>query len=424
MDDASFSADRRLASRAPLELFMKEEAGMRTRILVVVLAAVLAAASPALAQKSPGVSDSEIVIGLTTPLSGPAAAWGNTAVAAEAWARHLNEQGGINGRKLKVVLKDDGYNPGRAVANLKEMKDSVFLTVGLLGSSILQAAKDDIAEYKLPTINPYGNPAIWAKQPREKLRYVFVNYPDYADEAEFLVTTAVNKLGGSKVAVFHQNDEYGKGGLEGVNRGLKALGGKASLAAAVGYELSDRELGTHALKLKDSGADTVIIYSTITHGANIVKEMAKVGFRPKLVASFPLGDYNIMYRLLGELWEGAHFSALGAVAADPAGKAVIEIVTKQEPKLVGKENTALTGAAAMMLAVEGMKKAGRNLTRETFVEGMEGVKNFTTQGLTAPITFAPNRRHGLNAVRLMKAVKAADTSYAEVLPYQIFQPHF
>ena len=397
---------------------------MKSRTALVVLALVLAIASPALAQKTVGVTDAEIVVGLTTPLSGPAAAWGNTAVAMEAWAKHVNEQGGIHGRKIRVEMKDDGYNPGRAVANLTEMQDKVFMNVGLLGSAVLQASKDKIADFKLPTINPYGNPAIWAKQPKDKLRYVFVNYPDYADEGEFLVRHAVEKLGAKKIAVFHQNDEYGKGGLEGVMRGVKALGAKATLAATVSYELSDRELGTHALKLKDSGADTVVLYPTITHGANVIKEMAKVGYRPKLVSSFPLGDYLIMYRLLGELWEGAHFSALGASAGDPAGKAVLDVVLKVEPKLVGKENTALAGAAAMILAVEGLKKAGRNLTRESFVEAMESIRGFDTNGLTAPITFGANRRHGLNAVRLLRAEKTKDNSFVEVMPYQVFQPHF
>jgi ABC-type branched-subunit amino acid transport system substrate-binding protein len=291
---------------------------------------------------------------------------------------------------------------------------------------VLQASKDKIAEFKIPTIGPYGNPAIWAKQPREKLRYVFVSYTDYVDEGDFLVNFAAGKLGAKKVAVFHQNDEYGKGGLEGVHRGLKWLGGKASLAAAVSYELSDREMGTHALKLKDSGADVVILYPTITHGANVIKEMAKAGYRPKLVASFPLGDYLIMYRLLGELWEGAHFSVLSgaALAGDPAGKKVLEILTKQEAKLVGRENTALAGVTAMILALEGLQKAGRNLTRESYVEAMESIRGFTSMGLTPPVTFGPSRRHGLNAMRLMKAEKAADNSYSEVVPAQVFQPHF
>ncbi len=398
---------------------------MRLKTLAVALLAVAFTAGPAQSQgRVPGVTDTEITIGLTTPLSGPAAAWGNTAVAMEAWTRYLNDQGGINGRKFKVELKDDGYNPGRAVANLKEMKDSVFMNVGLLGSAVLNAAKDDVAEYKLLTVNPYGNPAIWAKQPKDKLRYVFVNYPDYNDEGEFLVRQSVERLDAKKVAVFYQNDDYGKGGLEGVNRGIKGLGGKGSLAGAVAYEVTDRELGTHALKLKESGADAVIIYSTITHGANVIKEMAKAGYRPKIVASFPLGDHTIMYRLLGELWEGAHFAGLNAAAADPAGKAIVDILTKYEPKLVGKENTALTGAVGIIIAVEGLKKAGRNLTRESYVEAMEGIKGFTTMGLTAPVTFGPNQHHGLNAVRFLRANKAADNSFVEVLPWQVFKPLF
>lgn len=370
----------------------------------------------------PGVTDTEVVIGLTTPLSGPAAAWGNTALAMDAWARYVNDQGGIHGRKIRTVLKDDGYVPGRAVANLTEMKDSVFAVVGLLGSAILNASKDLIAEAKLPVVNPYGNPAIWERQPPEKRRYVFVNYPDYVDEGEFLVTQAVTRLGATKIAVFYQNDEYGKGGLEGVKKGLRALAGKARLVGEVAYELADREMGSHALRLKDSGADAVILYPTITHGANVVKEMAKVGYRPKLVASFPLGDHVIMFRLLGDLWEGAHVNVLGAIVGEPEGDRIVEILVKYNPQLKGKESTALAGAAPMMLAVEGLRRAGRNLTRESFVEAMETLKDFVPEQLTAPITFGPNRRHGANAVRFMRAEKG---KLVPVLPgYQIFPPHF
>lgn len=396
---------------------------MTTRIIALAMAVALGTAAPALAQRTPGVTDAEITIGVTTPLSGLAAAWGSTAIAMEAWAKHVNAQGGVHGRKLKVSVKDDGYVPGRAVANLTEMKDSVLMNVGLLGSAILNAAKEFPHENKFPVVNPYGNPAIWAKLPRERLRYVFVNYPDYLDEGEFLVTEA-SALGSRKVAVFYQNDDYGKGGLDGVRRGAKALAGKATVVGEVPYELSDRELGTHALKLKDSGADAVVIYSTVTHGANVVKEMAKAGFRPKIFASFPLGDYRTMYRLLGDLWVGAHFNVIGAVLGEPDADRIAEIVTKAEPKLVGKENFALAGATAMIIAVEGLRRAGRNLTRETLVEGMEGIKGFTAERLTPPITFGPNRRHGLNAVRMMRAENAAQNKVAPVTGYQIFNPHF
>src|SRR5215468_12713808 len=94
--------------------------------------------------RTPGVTDTEIVIGVTAPLSGPAAIYGNLAVAKEAWARYINDQGGVHGRKLKVVVKDDGFHPARAVANLREMKDSAFLVAGLVGSAVVSATRDEI----------------------------------------------------------------------------------------------------------------------------------------------------------------------------------------------------------------------------------------------------------------------------------------
>src|SRR5260370_24254532 len=105
--------------------------------------------SPA-APAVPGGTDTEITIGLTGPLSGPAAAWGTIPLASEAYARHVNAQGGVHGRKLKLILKDDGYNPGRAVANFNEMKDQVFAVIGIIGTAGLNANKDLVAEAGVP----------------------------------------------------------------------------------------------------------------------------------------------------------------------------------------------------------------------------------------------------------------------------------
>jgi branched-chain amino acid transport system substrate-binding protein len=395
------------------------------RVAILTLVVVSFVAAPLAAQpNSPGVTDTEIVIGLTAPMSGPAAIYGNLAVAKEAWARYVNDLGGVHGRKLKVVLKDDGFHPGRAVANLKDMKDSVFLTIGLVGSAVVNAAKDEIAEARLPLVNAYASPQLWARQPRDKLKYVFIDYPDYADEADYLVTYSATKLGAQRLAVFYQNDDWGKGVMDGVNRAMKTLGAKTTMVTAVPYEVSDRELGIQALKFKESAADTLFLAALNTHSANLVREMAKVGYRPRLVGSFTIGDHQVMYRLLGELWEGAYYNVIGAVPGEPQAKAVLDILIRYEPKLQGREGTALPGAANMIIAVEGLKKAGRNLTRDSFVEAMEGIRNFTVLGLSAPITFGPNHHHGLNAVRLMRAQKAADLSYVQIAPYQVFKPLF
>ncbi|MBI3104922.1 MAG: ABC transporter substrate-binding protein, partial [Candidatus Rokubacteria bacterium] len=324
------------------------------RSLTIRVAAVLASmalAVPALAQpRVPGVTDTEVTLGTSTPLSGPAAAWGNTARGMEAWVAHVNEQGGVHGRKIKMVLKDDGYVPGRAVANVTEMKDSVFAVVGLLGTAIVGAAKDVAINAKTPLVAPFGNARIFVKEPRENMRGVFVINTDYPPEGEFLGTHALRTLKAKKLAVFYQNDEYGKGGLDGA----EAAAG-AQVVGEVSYELSDRALGTHALKLKESGADAVILYPTATHGALILKEMAGQGYRPTILASFTLAD-PLMFTLAGDLWEGVYVNVAGQVGPITTPEAVraSEILTKYEPRLKGKEYAGLYGAVSMMLTIEGL----------------------------------------------------------------------
>ena len=371
----------------------------------------------------PGVTDTEITIGITGPLSGPAAAWGTIALASEAYAKHVNAQGGVHGRKLKVILKDDGYNPGRAVANFNEMKDQVFAVIGTVGTAVLNANKGTVSDSGLPLIMPLGNVRVFADQPREKVKSVFQVYTDYADEGEFLVQQAAKLEGVKKVGFFGQNDDYGKLALEGVKRGLAKVPG-TTLAGEVFYEVTDRELGTQALKMKESGAEAVLFYSTATHAAGLVKEMAKVGYRPKLFASFTLYDRDTMFRLLGDLWEGAYFDTGIALRGEPAADKVIEVTTKLDPKLKGREGFVVQGAVDILVLVEGLKLTGRELTREKFLAAMESIQGFTAEGLYAPMTFGAGKHHGANGVRLMRAGKGPNDPVKQITEYQSFPAHF
>ncbi len=397
---------------------------MALRFLSAGFLSLLLLGGPAQAAPVPGVTDTEITIGITGPLSGPAAAWGTIAQASEAYAKHVNDQGGIHGRKLKVILKDDGYNPGRAVANFNEMKDSVFAVIGTVGTAVLNANKDVVADAGLPLIYPLGNVQVFAKEPKEKVRTVFQVYPDYADEAEFLVGQAAKLEHVKKLALFGQNDDYGKLAMEGVKRGLAKNPG-VSAVAEVYYEVTDRELGTQALKLKESGAEAVLLYATPTHAAGIVKEMAKVGFRPKIFASFTLYDRDTMFRLAGDLWEGAYYAAAQALRGEEAANRIIDVVVKNEPKLKGREGFCVQGGADILVLVEGLKRAGRDLTRAKFLAAMETLKDYKEGGLIPPgVTFGPNRHHGLNTVRLMRAGKATDAVPKQISDWQVFPSHF
>jgi ABC-type branched-subunit amino acid transport system substrate-binding protein len=393
-------------------------------VILAVTAVLLLLPGAVFSQTVQGVTDQEVVIGWTTPLSGPAVLWGVTGAGGKAWADYINSKGGIHGRKIKIILKDDGYNPARAMANLQEMKGNVFGVCALLGTAILNAAKDFFPENKMPLATAYGDVRIWAKQPKDKLKYVFIAYPDYEDEAEYTTKFALDKLGTKTIAIFYQNDDYGKMAIEGVKKAIKDAGDKAKLVATVPYEVTERALETHAQKLKESGADSLLIQATPTQGALITKEIAKIGYNPKRLTTFTLGD-PIMYKLAGEVWEGTYIALpgnSGIPGSDDASDKAVEIMLKQDPSLKGKEYLALFGAVSMMHLVKGLENAGRELTPDSFVKGMEMIKDWKPEGIGAPVTYGPDRRHGVNASRMGQAQKG---KHVPIVPdYTIFKPRF
>ncbi|MDZ7697109.1 MAG: ABC transporter substrate-binding protein [Deltaproteobacteria bacterium] len=283
----------------------------RNLSLSILLSICLLFPSAALAADDvPGVTADEVVIGTTVPMSGPAAMWAAMGLGNLAWAQHINDQGGIHGRKIKVILKDDGYNPARALANLKDMKGDVFAYGCVIGSATANAARDFLAESKTPVVHIHANPRMWVNVPDEQMRNLFIAYPDYIDEAGAITAFAVNKKGLKKIALFGQNDDWGRSAKEGIEKAIQKLSGKAEFVGFVPYEITERSLGSHAMKLKELNADAVIVYAAPTQAALIMKEMAKVGYRPKIFTANPLGD-PLMYKIAGELWEGAYPAASG-----------------------------------------------------------------------------------------------------------------
>jgi hypothetical protein len=131
-----------------------------------------------------------------------------------------------------------------------------------------------------------------------------------------------------------------------------------------------------------------------------------------------------MYSLAGEVWEGTYIALpgnSGIPGADAASDKAVEIIKKYDPKIQGKEYLALFGAVSMMHFVEGLKNAGRELTPESMIKGMEKVKDWKPEGIGAPVTYAPDRRHGVNASRMSQAQKG---KHVPLEDYTIFKPRF
>jgi ABC-type branched-subunit amino acid transport system substrate-binding protein len=274
---------------------------MRGKTLIGLgLAAVLglALAGPAAAQVR-GVTDTSIKIGQWSPQTGPAAAWGSVARGSGVYFQMLNEQGGINGRKIEYFLRDDGYQPGRTKAVVKELLDNVgvFGFASGVGTSPGMAVMDDIVKAGAVWVGPATGSPHWA-QPLKKT--VFGVYPLYPDESAILTNYTMFTLKKEKIGYVYQNDDYGKAGLEGAQNEMKAHGKKLVLEIPV--EVTDTDLASHVLKLKEAGAEAVIMWVLPKHAAIMVTTAAKLGYKPQWVASSTLSDAPLMYNLTKGLW--------------------------------------------------------------------------------------------------------------------------
>ncbi len=386
--------------------------------LALVLAALLFSASAGVAQER-GITPTEIVIGSTVPLSGPASYWGlGVGGGIDAYLKSINDAGGINGRKFRTVLLDDSYLPARAAVNVRELveRHNVFAIVGMIGTANAFASRGYILESKTLWITPTTND-IWAGLRDRK--YLFVTYPSYHNEGRILTEYAAKSLGTKSIAVFYQNDEYGLGLVRGVKYGVAQAKG-IKFAGQASYEVTDADVSAQAVKLRATGADTVFIAATPTQGALIVREMGKLGWRPRLLATFTLGD-PVMFRLAGEAWNdiyiGAYFPIPGT---DPKLDEMLATLIKYNAALRNSPYNALAGVSFVEPLVEAIRRAGPNLTKDGVVAALESLRNWDG-AVARSVTFGKDRRQGLNRIFI---VKAENGKYVKVTDWISYQTQF
>lgn len=343
------------------------------------------------AQSVRGVTDTEVLVGQTGPQTGPAAPWGAVARGTGLFFKGLNDEGGIHGRKIKYFLRDDSYQPAKTKAFGKEFVEQIgiFSVVGCVGVACGMTVRDYYSENKVLMVS-FGCSGVtnWIK-PFNK--HIFPIYPLYVDEAFALTRYFHEKMKFTKIAMFYQNDDYGKQGLEGVEGYVKAK--NLQLVATVSAEVTDRDLSSHALKLKNSGAQVVIMWTMPTHGALLLGESAKIGFKPQWGTSSTLSDGPLMLQITKGLWAGMIHSNFGEVP--DSNHPLMVKYRAWHQKYEPKERWGVFYYAGILFAeplAEGLRRAGRNLTPETFGKAMETFKDW--QGIGPPITFTPTDHQG------------------------------
>ena len=347
------------------------------------------ASSPAV----PGVTSSSISVGTTIPLSGPAGPYGAIARGTKAYFDYINGQGGVYGRKITYTILDDGYDPARGLTNVKNLvlNKGVFGLIDDLGTANNKAALPFITQQQVPLVYPATGSSLMS-HPFQK--YLFAMQVSYTIEGKVLTDYAVKTLHAKKIGVFYQNDDFGQEGLNAVTARAKTDG--AAVVDSESYELTDADLSAQVLKLKQAGVDTVIMFAIPTPAITFMSTAPKVGLTAKLLSSDTALDPAIV-KAAGPAAEGVYFDAYADLptANTPGAKLYRQVVQKYgDPTTTPLNSTfTATGVLSGEVFVEGLKRAGKNLTREGFIKALETFRNYRPAG--SNITYTSTSHAGI-----------------------------
>lgn len=341
------------------------------------------------AQAEEGVTDREVLVGQFAALSGPASQLGLRMQAGiKAYFTAVNAAGGINGRSLKLVSRDDGYEPTKAAEAVKALirEDKVFALIGSVGTPTGLAAAPILSEEKVPLVGMFTG----AQALREPFnRQIFHVRASYFDETERIVQH-LTTLGVKKIAVFYQNDAYGKAGLEGVERALAKRQLKPAATATV--ERNTIDVAKALDSIIAAQPEAVVQIGAYKAVAAFIKQARAKGyggqfFNVSFVGSKALADE------LGDVGQGVVISQVVPFPYTPASAIVREY--QQHMLAAGDKEfdfSSMEGYLTARVFAEGLRKAGRNPTRDSLIAGLESIRDLDMGGFT--ISFSPKNHQG------------------------------
>jgi branched-chain amino acid transport system substrate-binding protein len=265
------------------EYWQAAEDVMQKSRLWLVACMVFITASTASAEKKydPGASDSEIKIGQTMPYSGPASAYGTIGKAEAAYFRMVNEQGGINGRKINFISLDDGYSPPKTVEQTRRLveEEQVLLIFQSLGTAMNTAIQKYMNAKKVPQLFISTGATKWGDP--EHFPWTMGWQPNYQTETHIYAKYLLQNKRDAKIAVLFQNDDFGKDYLKGLHDGLGQQTEKLIVREA-SYEATDPTVDSQIVTLQGSGADVLFIFATPKFAAQAIRKTYDVGWKPMM----------------------------------------------------------------------------------------------------------------------------------------------
>jgi ABC-type branched-subunit amino acid transport system substrate-binding protein len=320
-----------------------------------------------------GATDKEIKIGNINPYSGPASAYGAIGKSMDAYFKKINAEGGVNGRQIKFITLDDGYNPSRTLEMARKLaeEEEVLATVGVLGTPTNSAIHKYMNQKKMPQLFVATGATKWGDP--KNFPWTMGWQPNYQGESLIYAQHLLESKPNAKIAILYQNDDYGKDYLKGF---VDGLGDKAKtmIVKQLTYEVTDATVDSQMVELKSSGADVFFNITTPKFAAQAIKKAAEIGWKPQHYLN------NVSNSVGAVMVPAGAENGVGILsvfylkdptdnqwANTPEFKEWLAFMQKYMPGSDLKDLNYVFGYTMAQGTVQVLKQAGDNLTRENIM---------------------------------------------------------
>jgi branched-chain amino acid transport system substrate-binding protein len=376
-----------------------------------------------------GVTDDSIKIGGTFPLTGVAApGYSEIPTGAQAYFDYVNANGGVHGRKIEFVVKDDGYDPTKTSTATDEMvlKDKVFATVGSLGTPTHNAVVDSLNDEGVPDLFVSSGALAWGDDP-ESSPYTFGWQPDYEIEGKIIGQYVAENMPDAKVGLFLQDDDFGEDAEKGVREYIDD-----QVVDAQRYTSGNTDVGPQIAALQASGADLVLAFTTPSYTALSQLVSLKLGFKPQWYVSNVGSDPTLVGALLDKFSEGAvpgTASSLNGImtsqyipgvdAPDNGWVQLWQKVWDQSGQDGDLTNYRIYGMSFAYTFVQALQAAGEDLTRDGLVDALEEKGGDFEGPQLAPYRYSGDSHLGISGMQLVELKDGVGNPLTEVLTTDI-----
>ena len=344
--------------------------------------AVALSISSAAAQKKydAGATDTEIKVGQTVPFSGPASAYATVGKAQAAYMKMINDQGGVNGRKIDLIQYDDAYSPPKTVEQVRKLVegDEVLLTFQIIGTAPNAAVLKYLNGKKVPQLFAATGASKFTDP--KNFPWTMGFNPSYFVEGRIYGQYILKEHPDARVGVLYQNDDLGKDYLNGLKAGL---GDKAAkmIVTEVSYEPTEPTIDSQILKIKDSGTDLFFSATTPKQAAQAIKKIAELGWHPLQIVDINANSVGAVLKPAG-LDAAKGIVSVGYVKDpsepardDPGMQRYLDFMQKYYPDGDKTSSLNVYGYITAQLLVQVLKQCGDDLTRENVLKQAAGLHN-------------------------------------------------